>query len=81
MSDIPSDIQDAADRVRSDIYGLRARDGAAIIARAILAERERCTQIALTTFEAGIPLGAGQVISERIRTLPASSLTPSEDMK
>lgn len=44
MSDIPSDIQETASAVYVD--ACRHTNQAEIIARAILAERERCAQIA-----------------------------------
>jgi len=65
MTDIPEDIDQAA----AECWGTLPKESAGIrhIALAILTERERCAQIALTLFKFGLPLGAGQVIASAIR--------------
>ena len=52
MSEYPEDVMKAAREAVMPLLGLESPDGARIIARAIMAERERCVK----TIEARIPL-------------------------
>lgn len=68
--DIPQDVWDDAERRLGDRFLLGARDAAVeIIARAIMAERERCAKVAEDYDGPGLEYGMDYQLGDASRTI------------